>query len=150
MGASGPVFHSKKIQTLEKAIFMKLKMNSAVENEQVAGHPKAQTVGGKRVPGKARKNSGESEPTAATLSGVEINPTWVISGALQDQKQDFPTSAMKHMQLKAMPSKQKPHASSQTNRIIQQPRLFFRQLLSNSSSSLIIVRLANYSTNKCP
>ncbi|CBY24597.1 unnamed protein product [Oikopleura dioica] len=97
-------------------------MNSAIENEQVAGHAKAQTVGGKRVPGKARKSSGESEPTASTLSGVEINPTWVISGAVQDQKQDFPTSAMKHMQLKAMPAKQKPHASSQVNRIIQQPR----------------------------
>jgi len=27
-------------------------MNSAIENEQVAGHAKAQTVGGKRVPGK--------------------------------------------------------------------------------------------------
>lgn len=30
---------------------MKLKMNSAIENEQLAGHAKAQTVGGKRVPG---------------------------------------------------------------------------------------------------
>ena len=49
-GESG--FHSKENQTLEKKLFfMKFKMNSAIENEQVAGHAKAQTVGGKRVPG---------------------------------------------------------------------------------------------------
>ena len=30
---------------------MKLKMNNFAENEQVAGHAKAQTVGGKRIPG---------------------------------------------------------------------------------------------------
>ncbi|CAG5091376.1 Oidioi.mRNA.OKI2018_I69.PAR.g13018.t1.cds [Oikopleura dioica] len=102
---------------------MKLKMSNFAENEQIAGHARAQTVGGKRIPGKSRKSSGETcEPTASTVSGVELNPTWVISGAVQDQKQDFPTSAMKHMQHKPMPSKQKPHGIMQTNRIIQQPR----------------------------
>ena len=30
---------------------MKLKMNTSTENEQVAGHAKAQTVGGKRIAG---------------------------------------------------------------------------------------------------
>merc|ERR1711868_253420 len=121
-----PIFESDFdcLTVLEK------KMSSAeAEISTVAGHPKAQTVGGMRVVGKTPH---ETKPTVtepdegATGGAVQTQKSdqLIIAGAPVDEKKDYPTEALKHMQQKPLPTKEPKHVlqNSQQNRNIHQPR----------------------------
>jgi len=92
------------------------------EIKTVAGHPKAQTVGGMRVTGKNEKRA--EEPEAAGDAQVAQKPQLIIGGALTNEQKDYPTEAVKHMQQKPIPTKEPKHVqnNSQQNRNIHQPR----------------------------
>lgn len=90
----------------------------------VAGHPKARTIDGMRVSdGSTDLTKIETESSSTVLQtgkGDEL----VISGAPANEKKDYPTDALKHMQNKPTPKNEPKHVqnNSQQNRNIHQPR----------------------------
>lgn len=112
-------------------------MPSTEEIKTVAGHPKVQTVGGMRVTGKTTYFSGEpgkAEGRKISESGDSSDTTvvkqsfdksgMVIHGGEADEKKDYPTAAVKHLQNKPTAVIQPKHEqkNTQMNRNIHQPR----------------------------
>jgi len=92
----------------------------------VAGHPKAQTVGGKRVSGKAegevkKIESGESPWESGV---VEKKQNLTIAGAMTNEMKDYPVEGLKHAQNKPTAKIEPKHVQNnpQQNRQIHQPR----------------------------
>jgi len=94
--------------------------------ETLAGHPKATTIDGMRVPTGSGAKTTEVVEAGTTGNALQEPPTshLVIQGGKADEKHDFPTEALKHMQNKPMPKHETKHTQNnpQINKNIQQPR----------------------------